>query len=226
MAVYLADARLALANLLGEDSISQPWPTVRDNCIQWGLERIARIYDFDFGQEVLTKTTDASGKYVFLSADGVRVDPKLDVRIVVAGSANDHVFEPVNREDFDSYTAGDYKYYLDTDASGNQTLVTTELSSSIQITATRKAPVISDTVSSNFPSALAIAKAALIYYREYEDKDADTSVEDAKFQQIIQEIAGVEQRENKPQRAMSKAEMMGHRMGEVPTDRYWTYYDR
>jgi hypothetical protein len=223
MAVYLSNVRLALANLLGEDSIASPWPTVRDNAIQWSLERIARMYDFDFGMVALNKTTDSTGKYAFLTADGVRVDPKLDVRYVVTGANNDYIFNAVNRSDFDNYGLGDYVYYIDTDAAGAQTLVTTETSKAIQITASRVAPTLSESVATTFPSALAIAKGALIYIREYEDKDSDTSVEDAKFRQMIQEIAGAEQRSRASNRAKTRQELKGSYTGKVRGDNYWYY---
>lgn len=223
MAIYLDNVRLPLANLLGEETISNPWPASRDNAIQWSLERLSRIYDFDFGKTVLSKTTDSSGQYTFVTADGVRFDPDLDVRVVVSGIANDHIFDPVNREDFDNFGVGGYRYYVSTDASGNQTLVTTEPSTTIQITASRNAPTISSSTPTNFPSALAIAKGALIYVREFEDKDADVSVEDVKFQQIVNEVIGAEQRAKGPQRAITRAEAMGYYTGQVRSDnqRYW-----
>lgn len=223
MAVFLNDARNALSNQLGEDTMPNPWPAIRDQHIQWSLERIARIYDFDFGMEVLSVTTDSTGKYVIQVADGVRSDPRLDIRIPNAGTGNDFVFEICSLEDFDNFAKGDYRYYLSTDNTGAQTIITTEPSTTIQVTATRVAPVLSASVPTNFPSALGIAKGALIYYREYEDKDADVSVEDAKFQQIVQEVTGAEQRNNEPKRARTLQEETGHYTGEVRRDVYGTW---
>lgn len=218
MAVYLADARQALANLMGEETVSTSWPSSRDNALNWSLERIARYYDFDFGKKSLNITTNSSGQYTFLTADGVRRDPDMDVRILVAGASNDHIFTPVDQVNFDNYSSGDYVYYLSTDATGAMTLVTSEPNSTLAIRASRIAPTLSSTVPSEFPSALAIAKGALIYIREFEDKDADTSVEDAKFQQIVQEVIGAEQRAAGPRRAVTRQEMRGRYTGDVRSD--------
>lgn len=212
MAVYLADARLALANLLGEEVVASSWPSSRDNALQWSLERLARYYDFDFGKIVTTPVTDSSG---VAALTGYRTDPDLDVRIVNTGAANDFIFSPIARSDYDNFGLGSYRYYVSTDANGVQTLITTEPGQTLQVTGAALAPVLSASVPSNFPSALAIAKGALIYVREFEDKDADTSVEDAKFQQIVGEIIGAEQRSRGPRRAIGIQEYLGHHTGEV-----------
>lgn len=212
MASTQAAVRLALANLLGEETVSSAWPTSRDNAIQWSLERISRYYDFDFGVITTSPATDTTG---VAALTGYRTDPDLDVRIVNTGAGNDYIFEPVARELFDSYTLGSYRYYVATSTAGVQTLVTTEPSQTLQVTGSSATPVLSGSVSSNFPSALAIAKGALIYVREFEDKDADTSVEDAKFQQIIGEVIGAEQRSRGPRRAIGIQERTGHYTGEV-----------
>lgn len=212
MAVYLADARLALAVLLGEETVSSSWPASRDSALQWSLERISRYYDFDFGVITTTPATDSTG---IAALTGYRTDPDLDVRIVNTGAGNDFIFDPVAREDFDNFSTGSYRYFVSTDAAGVQTLHTTEASQTLQVVGSAAAPVLSAIVPSNFPSALAIAKGALIYVREYEDKDADTSVEDAKFMQIVGEIIGAENRSRGPRRAIGIQEHTGHHTGEV-----------
>jgi hypothetical protein len=219
MAVTQLQARTALADLLGT-TVNSSWPTSYDDALQWGLERISRIYDFDFGLDTLTASTDSSGLYAFTTNDGVRFDARLDVRIVNTGVDNDYIFTPVAPEDFDTYTTGDYRFYLRTNDDGTQTLVTTEPSASLTIKFSRIAPTLSASVSSTFPSALAIAYAALIYVREMEDKDADTSVEDAKFQQIMQEIIGQEQRNAGPTRARTSQDVHGNYTGQIASDRY------
>lgn len=221
MAVFLNDARVALANELGEEVVTANWPASRDNAIQWALERISRYYDFDFGTITTTPTTDGSG---VAALTGYRTDPELDVRIVNTGAGNDFVFEPLDRVDYDNFPVGSYRYYVNTDSSGVQTLVTTEPTQTLQVTGTSATPVISGTQPSNFPSALAIAKGAIVYVREYEDKDADTSVEDAKFMQIMGEIIGAEQRSHGPRRAVGIQEYMGHYTGEVGRSRGNGYY--
>lgn len=213
MSVLLNDVRTALAIELGEETVTSSWPASRDSCIQWSLERLARYYDFDFGMIVVTSITGADGTLALPAT--IRRDPELDVRIVNAGAQNDFVFLPIVQAEFDDYPSGSYRYYLSTAADGTQTLVTTEASVTLTITGSSLAPVISATVPTNFPSALAIAKGALIYVREFEDKDADTSVEDAKFMQIVGEVIGAEQRNRGAGRAKSVAEIKGHHIGEV-----------
>jgi hypothetical protein len=216
MAVYLTEVRQALANLLGEDGITNPWPTVRDNSIQWSLQRIARIYDFDFGYAAQAIITDGTGKYVLSGLTAAsRTDGIYDLRQVFTGGYNDNVFTAVERNDFDNYGPGDFRFYLDTDAAGVQTLVTTEPAMSLTVTYQRLSPVLSDAIPTNFPSALAIAKGALIYVREYEDKDTDVSVEDAKFQQMIQEVIGAEQRSAGPRRARNRYDTHGWGPGQI-----------
>jgi hypothetical protein len=217
MATYLTAVRTALANLLGEDSVSTTWPVVRDNAIQWSLERIARMYDFDFGRTSASLVTNTSGT-VALPTTTFRTDPSLDVRVTITGPANDYIFDEVREEDFDSYPQGSYRYYISTDGTGQQTLVTTEPSTTLTVTGQRAVPTISDSTPSNFPSALAIAKGALIYVREYEDKDADISVDDAKFMQIMQEVIGAEQRSHGSRRAITRAELLGRYTGQVGSD--------
>lgn len=222
MAVTQAQARSALADLLGI-TVTSTWPSSYDDALQWSLERIARMYDFDFGMKTLNITTDSSGTYQFTTNDGVRFDPRFDLRVVNAGADNDYIFLSVERELFDGYAQGDYRYYLKTNDDGTQTVVTTEPSTTIQVTASRIAPVLSSTTSSTFPSALAIAKGALIYVREMEDKDADTSVEEAKFLQIMQEIIGQEQRNRGAGKARSIQAERGYFTGQTPNDRYGTW---
>jgi hypothetical protein len=219
VAVTQAQARLALANLLGEETVSGSWPSSRDNAIQLGLERISRMYDFDFGRTTATASTNASG-VATLDNTVFRQDARMDVRIAVAGTGNDFVFQPVEQFEFDNYAQGNYRYYLATSDAGVMTLVTTEPSQTLTITGSRVAPVLSATVSTNFPSAEIIANAALIFVRRGEDKDADIAPEDAIFRQSLGELVGAENRARAPRRARSLQEQAGQYTGQVRDDYY------
>lgn len=212
MPVTQAQARLALANLLGEETVSGSWPASRDNAIQLALERISRMYDFDFGNTSVAAATNSSG---VATLSGLRQDPRMDVRIVVAGSNNDYVFEPVEQSEFDKYSTGNYRYYVATSDAGVMTLVTTEPSQTLTITGSRVAPVLSASVTSNFPSAEVIANAAVIFVRRGEDKDADIAPEEAIFRQSLGEIIGAENRARAPRRARTLQEIRGHYTGQV-----------
>lgn len=210
----LTAVRSALSIELGEQQVPNPWPAYRDSCIQWGLERIARFYNFDFSQKKFSGVTDSNG---ILTLDpSVMQDPNIDIQQIIAGTDNNNIFRPTTYLEFDKYVSGDYRYYPYTEpTTGVQFLYTTEPNITINYQANLGAQTLTDMSPVDFPSALAIAKAALIYAREYEDKDADVSVEDAKFQQIMEEIIGNEQRNQAPGRAIGIQEATGYYTGQV-----------
>lgn len=210
----LTAVRSALSIELGEQTVPAPWPAYRDSCIQWSLERIARFYDFDFSRKMFTGITDANG---ILTLDpSVEQDPDIDIQQVIGGTDNNNVFQETSYAEFDKYVTGDYRYYKYTEpTTGVQFLYTTEPNMTVNYLASLGAQTLTDASPVDFPSALAIAKGALIYAREYEDKDADVSVEDAKFMQIMQEVIANEQRNKKPGRAVGIQEQTGYYTGQV-----------
>lgn len=219
--IYLNDILLPLSHSLGEESIPSPVPTSRTNAVQYALERIYRLYDFDWTRHTFTVTL-TSGSGVLDST--IRTDAHMDVRVVIAGTDNDHIFDEVAREDFDTYLAGDYKYYVDIEpTTGVATLVTTENTlASVTVRASINAPVISSVVGVTFPSAKIVSDFALVNVRRYEDKDADTSVEEAVAMQGLQELIASEQRNKPTGRGKNRYEKQNHYVGEVGGD-YGTY---
>lgn len=223
--IFLSDILIPLYHSLGEDVVPSTVPATYTDSIQYGLERIARDYDFDWSrqQSLITLT----GGTVVLDSS-IAVDGRMDIRQVISGSGNDNVFQEVALEDFDDYTTGDYRYYLSFSPSstGQQaTLVTTETvgSMDIQITASLNAPAISNVVGVSFPSAKIASDFALVYVRRAEDKDADTTVEEAIAMQGLGELSGHEQRNNPHGRAKNRYDITGHYTGEVarPLGVFW-----
>jgi len=222
--LYLNDILLPLSHSLGEESIPSPVPTSRSNAVQYALNRIYRLYDFDWTRHTFTVTL-TSGSGVLDST--IRTDAHMDVRNLIAGVDNDFVFEEVTPESFDTYIAGDYKYYVSIEPlTGVATIVTTETTlASLTVRASIIAPVISSVIGVTFPSAKIIADFALVNVRRYEDKDADTSVEEAIAMQGLTELIASEQRNNPPGRAKNRYEVRGHYTGEVLGD-YSTRWSR
>lgn len=215
--IFLNDILLPLSHSLGEESIPATVPTSRTNAVQFALERIERLYDFDWMTRAFTVALTAGAGVLDAT---VRFDARMDVRSLVPGVDNDNVFTRVSAEDFDKYPAGSYKYYLSTDTTtGIVSIITTETTlASITITASLSAPIISNTVGVTFPSAKIAADFALVNVRRYEDKDADTSVEEAVAMQGLQELIAAEQRNNPTGRAKNRYERMNHYVGEVPAN--------
>jgi hypothetical protein len=215
--IYLNDILAPLSFSLGEESIPANVPASRIAFVQYGLERIARLYEFDWQMQVFTVTlTNGAGTL----DSSIRVDAKMDVRQVVSGSDNDNVFEEVTQADFDNWNAGDFKYYISYSPGSTgiaPTITTTEALGSIQVTASLAAPTISNSVGVTFPSAKIASDFALVFLRRGEDKDADTIVEEAIALQGLQELIAAEQRNNPTGRAKNRYDRTGHYTGEVPT---------
>lgn len=215
--VSLTDVQTDLAYLLGEQSIPSTGSTdytVRGVFIQRGLERIARFVDFDFSFAMATVSLVAGAGSL---PTGTRANPQLDVRVTNSSQRDDYIFSPTTYEQFDSYSQGDYKYYLSANANtGIQSVVTTETTvPAVTVRYSLAAPTLNASISTNFPSSLVVAKAALIYQRESEDKDADTAPEIAKFQQELEEVIAVMDRTQPEKYATYIGDKVGKQTGEV-----------
>jgi hypothetical protein len=215
--IFLSAVLKALYNSLGEDTVPTVVPASYTNAIQYALERIARLYDFDWSRQKFLISLTAGQAPLDAS---IAVDGKMDIRQVISGAGNDNVFTEVPQEDFDGYGPGSFRYYISYTPSTTgmaATLVTSETvgSMDIQILASLNAPVISDSIGVSFPSAKIVADFALVYVRRDEDKDADTTVEEAVAIQGYEELVGQELRNNPPRRAKNRYDMTGHYPGEV-----------
>lgn len=211
MAITQTDVLLRMSYLLGEQTIPTTGIEDRKQFINDALERIYRSYNFNETYAVATVSiTNGVGT---LPSD-IGESPAVDVRVINAGSNNDYVYEQIPYEDQDKYVDGDYKYWL-TGSAGNYTLNTKDTQSQVIVRYIQESPQINASVSTTFPSAMTIARGALVYYRLAENPDADTSQDEAFFQKELQEVISRQQRNRPVRRVKSVMELNDHYTGRV-----------
>jgi hypothetical protein len=216
MSVSLTDVQRDLAYLLGEQttpSDSSPDYNQRSRFIQVALERAYRSYDFPMNKLIATVTA-VSG--VATLPTTVLQDSVLDVREVVAGADNDKIYRFVDYTQQDSFNSGDYVAWLE-GYEGTYVLKTSETSSSPVLTLRYSSvtPALNASITSPFPSSMALARGALIYVRQSEDPQADISQEEALFQQELDEIIMAYNRSRPRQRMVSKHEDNNTYIGDI-----------
>jgi hypothetical protein len=205
MSVNLTDVQTDLAYLLGEQSAPATTNSdyvVRQTFIQRALERAYRAYPFGFNR--LTATVSLTSGIATL-ASSVMQDSILDVRQVITGTNNDNVYERVTNTDSDNYPQGNYKYWL-TGYQGALLLNSVEADTTLTYRYTTSAPVLNASISTPFPSSMALARGALIYYRQAEDPQADVAQEEALFSGELSEIISQFNR-SRPQRRLATNEL-------------------
>lgn len=204
-----------MSYLLGEASVPTSGIDDRKRFIQRGLERIARLYDFDEMYALATVSMTLSGNFYTgsLPSDSGE-SPALDVRVINTGSNDDYVFTKIPYEDQDKAQAGDYKYWI-TGSANDYTISTRDDVGSVTVRYLQKAPTINASVSTTFPSSMVIARAALVYYRQAENPLADISQDEALFQRELEEVIARQQRNRSVGRAVSVQEINGQHIGQV-----------
>ena len=132
MITYLAEKN-AVANLLGKTDGATA-NTIRDNAINEVRQfDIANAYPFSWLERSTDVTTSATGSVDLPDNFNVTHKPK-DVRKVGADKTDDNIFDQVNRELFDEYSSGSYKYYIDYNTATDKWQIhTTENSTDITI---------------------------------------------------------------------------------------------
>lgn len=200
-----------MSYLLGEQSIPTSGIEDRKRFIQASLDRIYRLYDFQEFKAIATISI-SSGTGTLPSDTGE--SPDLDVRVVNSGSGDDYIFEQIPYEDQDRYSAGDYKYWL-TGSAGDYTLNTKDDVSTVIARYIQEAPAVNASISTTFPSAMVIARGALVYYKQAENPLADISQDEALFQSELQEVIQRQIRNNPIRRARSIQELNGEFTGRV-----------
>lgn len=202
-----------LSYLVGNDIIPNPVPNNWSSFVQRSLERISRIVDFDFGKVVTTLSL--TNGFANLPTNA-RQSPDLDIRVVNSSQNDDYIFTQTTYEQFDNYTQGDYRYYVSTSQDGVQSITTTETGTpAVSVRYSLAAPTINASIATNFPSSMVIAKGALIYIREAEDKDADTGQEEAKFTNELEEVISAMEREQPNVKAVTEQDVAGKQTGEI-----------
>lgn len=204
-----------MSYLLGEASVPTSGIDDRKRFIQRGLERIARLYDFDEMYALATVSMTLSGNFYTgsLPSDAAE-SPDLDVRVIQSGTDNDYIYDKIPYEDQDKYQVGDYKYWL-TGSAGDYTLNTRDSNTPLVVRYLQTAPTINASVSTTFPSSMVIARAALVYYRQAENPLADISQDEALFQRELEEVIARQQRNRSVGRAVSIQEVNDGFIGQV-----------
>lgn len=213
--VNQTDVFTDLSYLVGNDTIPSPIPSNWGTFVQRALERISRAVDFDFGKVVATVSLTSG---VGSLPTNARQSPDLDIRIVNSSQNDDYIFTQTTYEKFDSYTMGDYRYYVTTSQAGIQSITTTETNTpAVSVRYSLAAPTINASIATNFPSSMVIAKGALIYVREAEDKDADTGQEEAKFTNELEEVISAMERTQPTVKAVTEQDVAGKQTGDLFT---------
>lgn len=204
-----------MSYLLGEASVPTSGIDDRKRFIQRGLERIARLYDFDEMYALATVSLTLNGRFYTgaLPSDSGE-SPSLDVRVLNNGSNDDYVFDKIPYEDQDKYQVGDYKYWL-TGSANDYTINTRDDVGNVTVRYLQKAPTINASISTTFPSSMVIARAALVYYRQAENPLADISQDEALFQRELEEVIARQQRNRSVGRAVGIQEVNDEFIGQV-----------
>ena len=213
-AVTLTDVQEDLAYLLGEQSAPSTTSSdynSRSRFIQRALERAYRAYNFPFNK---VNATVALTNGVATLASGVLQDSVLDVRIINSGTNDDKVLTQVPYEEQDKYGQGSYVYWL-TGYENAYQLHSKESDNTLTIRYTTSVPVINASIATPFPSAMALARGALIFYRQAEDPQADIGQEEALFQAEIEDIITMYNRSRPQQRLIGRHEYSNTYIGDA-----------
>jgi hypothetical protein len=198
MTVNLTTVQQDLSYLLGEQTVPSSGVDDRARFIQVALERAYRAYNFPMNK--LTATVAMISGVATLPTT-VMQDSVLDIREVLSGNDNDRVYKQIDYEDFDSATAADYAYYLNGYEGSYAAITSSTGSATLKIRYSSSVPILNASISTPFPSSMALARGALIYVRQAEDPQADISQEESIFQAELQEIIAQYNR-SRPQRRM------------------------
>lgn len=210
--IDLTDVQRDLSYLLGEQSVPTTGIDDRTRFIQVALERAYRAYDFPMNK--LTATVALVSGVATLPTTIIQ-DSVLDVREVVSGAENDRVYTQVDYTNSDTLQ-GSYKYWLD-GYEGAYVLKANEADATLTIRYSNTVPTLNASISSPFPSSMAIARGALIYMRQAEDPQADISQEEALFQQELDEVIASYNRSRPRRRMMDKHEYYKTYIGDLGT---------
>lgn len=202
-----------LSYLLGETSVPTTGTEDRQRFVQLALERAYRAYDFPFNK--ITATVAMVNGIATLPTN-VHQDSVLDIRVINSGVGDDNIFTSVPYGDLDDYPSSQYKYRL-TGYEGNYVLTSSEnsLSATLTIYYETTAPVINASISTPFPSSMALARGALIYIRQGEDPQADVSQEEYLFQLELDEVIAQFNRSRPQPRGITLHEALGTYPGDI-----------
>jgi hypothetical protein len=203
----LAAALQALAYLLNQNATPNAELTRRTFFVVSSVQRLNRSFDWLTMKVTEQVTTDASGT-ADISDLNFGAIPAFDY-VGPGDMALGYSF--IAYDDLVQYGQGDRQYGLIVNEDGEWELHTTEPNTTINISY-YQAPDISTAQAAFFP-AMVIAKGALIYYRQAQDPEADTSVEEDQFRQETEELMEAQERRRPQKQAMGPRERYGGGIG-------------
>src|SRR5205085_11023483 len=126
------------------------------------------------------------------------------------------IYQIVPYSDLDNYPGASYKASLD-GYEGAYVLTTSEptTSATLKIRYSTTSPIINASISTPFPSSMALARGALVYYRQAEDPQADIAQEEYIFQQELDEVIAQYNRARPQPRAHTLHEVTGTYPGDI-----------
>lgn len=200
----LDQAQLALASLLFQSNVPQGEQSRRAFFITSAVQRLYRSFDYDMAEQTVEIATDSDG---LGDLSDLALGPTPAIQFVNDGVRN---YDFIFARNATGAAQGDFKYWVIVNEDGQWELHSTEPDTTLTITYWQ-APDISSSQAVTF-TPMVIGKGALIYYRQAQDPEADTSVEEDQFKQEVSEIIEKQNR-TRPQR---QAENPRDRAGVYP----------
>lgn len=201
-----------LSYLLGETSVPSSGIEDRQAFIQRTLERVYRAYDWPMNKAIATIQL-LSG--IATLPTTVHQDSIVDIRTKGSGTGDDSVYSQIAYKDQDNFSAGTFRYWL-TGYEGAYLLNTNETTNDIlTIYYEQTTPVINASITTPFPSSMALARGALVYLRQAEDPQADIAQEEYLFQMELEEVIAQYNRSKPPVRGRTLHEMGHTHIGDI-----------
>ena len=206
----LEEAQTALARLTGQETAPTAEKARRAFFIVSSVQRILRAFDFDQTKRQVVVTTDGDGK---ADLTGLMLG---QVPAVASMFTNNTPMTYVLPSTKYTYHQGDYRYNIIAEDQGGGTmgwsLYTSEPNATINLEYFESPETISDTVKIAL-QPMVIAKGALIYFRQAEDPEADTSLEEDQFRQETTEIMEAQNRRRPQQFIQTQRDRSGRGIG-------------
>lgn len=193
--ISLTDVQQDLSYLEGNQTVPVSGIDDWNRFIQRTLEEAWRQYPWDFAK---TLATVSISNGVGTLASGAMLDGIYDIRFVNSGSGDDHHYTEIPFEDQDSYSQGNYRFWV-TGSPMNPVINTKETDGVLQVWYKTLPPQINASVTAPFPDSMIIALGARRYIRAAENPQADISQEETIFQKRLEELWGWYNR-HKPRR--------------------------
>lgn len=178
--------------LLGEAAVPGSGIEDRKTFIQRALERVYRLHDFPMNKITATVALIA-GTITLPTTFGQ--DSEVDVR-----DGQNNVFDQIPYERQQDYIKGDRKYWLEGyEGTSTYFMKSADADTILKLRFTTTVPLINGSISTPFGSSMALARGAMVYFRQAEDPQADISQDEAIFQQEVDEV-WKRYRRSRPQR--------------------------